>query len=463
MRLDEANQEARIWSVSDLNRNVRQTLERSYQEGVWVRGEISNFLSHRSGHVYFSLKDKGAQVRVVFLNGAGVARNLKLDNGQEVEVRGRVSLYEVRGEYQLNASQVRRKGLGELQQRFEALKAQLQAEGLFEASRKRPIPSFPRCVGVITSPQGAALQDFLQIIRRRFPGLPIRIYPAAVQGAAAAPEVVRGLQFLNRTQACEVIVVCRGGGSLEDLWAFNEESVARAVAASAIPVISAVGHEVDFSICDFVADLRAPTPSAAAELVIRPRAEFVNQLDLLGRRLEGQMQTRLQLLRSHLTQLRQHYALRQPMTLVHLKQQRVDELALRLSSILQRRLESTQARLTRLSGHYVFREPVHLLDRHRQRLSTLTDRLVQALDDEVEASERRLGAAVMQLRALDPHQVLARGYAILLDDQGRAVTDASQTKAGALVQARLHRGELELRVQAAHADEAASEAASHGQ
>jgi len=438
--------DSRILTIAELNRTVRQTLERGFSQPVWVRGEISNFLSHRSGHVYFSLKDASAQVRVVFLNGAGVARALRLDNGQEVEARGRVSLYEVRGEYQLTLSQVRRKGVGELQAKFDALKAQLLAEGLFDAARKRPLPLLPRCVGVITSPQGAALQDFLKVIRRRFPGLPLRLIPAAVQGASAAPDLVRALRYFNKHGGVEVVVLCRGGGSLEDLWAFNEESVARAVAGSIVPVISAVGHEVDFTICDFVADLRAPTPSAAAELVVRPRADFEHAVALARQRLEQRMGTRLQLLRRHLTQLSQHYGLRQPRHLVQLQQQRVDELTLRLQSALRRRVDGTRARVERLAGHYVFREPRHLLRQQRQRLAEQRQRLDDARERPVLLAHQRLSRAADQLRALDPHQVLARGYAILLDEREHAVTDHATTAPGARLRALLHRGQLDLSV-----------------
>ena len=259
-----------IWEVSDVNRAVREIVEGSLLP-FWLRGEVGSLVLHRSGHAYFTLKDTNSQLRAVFFGGAAQCAKLGVANGSMIEAFGNLTVYEVRGEYQFSARRLRLAGLGDLQRRFEEVRRRLAAEGLFDQERKRPIPVLPKRIGVVTSPTGAAIRDFLQIINRRFPNVNIRIYPCMVQGQGAAEQVARGVEFFNRTGGADVIVVTRGGGSMEDLWPFNEERLARAVAASAIPVISAVGHEIDFTICDFAADLRVPTPSAAAELVIGKR------------------------------------------------------------------------------------------------------------------------------------------------------------------------------------------------
>ena len=260
-------QEEMIWEVSDVNRNVRDIIEGTFLP-FWIRGEVGSLTLHRAGHAYLTLKDKSSQLRAVGFNCVKKCQELGVVNGTTIEAFGNLTVYEPRGEYQFSIRQMRIAGMGSLQQRFEETKRKLAAEGLFDPARKRPIPALPRRIGVITSPDGAAIRDFLQIITRRFPNVNVRIYPAAVQGEKAAAQVAKGVEFFNRTGGADVLVITRGGGSMEDLWPFNEEFLARAVAASEIPVISAIGHEIDFSICDFAADLRAPTPSAAAELVI---------------------------------------------------------------------------------------------------------------------------------------------------------------------------------------------------
>ena len=267
-----------IWSVSDVNRAVREIVEGALLP-FWMSGEIGSLTLHRSGHAYFTMKDAKSQLRAVYFGGAAVCTRLGVANGSLVEAFGNLTVYEVRGEYQFGIKQLRLAGVGGLQQRFEELRRKLAAEGLFDPEKKKPIPLLPRRIGVVTSPSGAAVRDFLQIINRRFPNVNVRIYPCAVQGAGAAEQVARGVEFFNRADGADVIVVTRGGGSMEDLWPFNEEVLARAVAASRIPVVSAVGHEIDFTICDFAADLRVPTPSAAAELVIGRREEMLRGLE----------------------------------------------------------------------------------------------------------------------------------------------------------------------------------------
>src|ERR1700690_2699228 len=308
--------ERRVWTVRALVSAVRSQLEREYSD-CWVEGEISNLRIPDSGHLYFTLKDKSAQIRVVMFRSAARLLRFRPDNGMQVVVRGRVTIYEDRGELQVSAEYVEPKGVGALQIAFEQLKAKLEAEGLFDSARKKPIPTLAMRIGLAPSPQAAALRDILNILRRRHDTASVLIFPAQMQGEAAALEVTAGIRYFNKARNVDVIIVARGGGSAEDLAAFNHEGLARAVAASEIPVISAVGHETDFTILDFVADLRAPTPSAAAELVIRSRQEVDEQLGGLYRRLEKAMRYHLLMARPNLTQLAQHGAFARMMDLLH--------------------------------------------------------------------------------------------------------------------------------------------------
>ncbi len=395
----------KVWTVSELNRAIREFLEQSFYP-FWLRGEISNLTIHRSGHVYLSLKDAHSQVSAVQFRGAAAARQLQLRDGLEVEAWGRLTVYEPRGAYQFLIERLRPCGEGALQQRFEELKRRLRAEGLFDDDRKRPIPALPRCVGVVTSPEGAAIRDFLQILGRRFANTHVRIVPAAVQGQTAAAEIAAGIRYLDQTRACDVIIVTRGGGSLEDLWPFNEEVVARAIAAAELPVISAVGHEVDFTIADFVADLRVPTPSAAAELVTAKKSELVERVENSRRRLRSALELRLGELRRRVERAARHPVFREPGHLVRVCQQRVDELAHRLGRAQSRLFERRQTQLERLRG---------------------------------------------RLQALDPKAVLRRGYAVLLNNAGQdpvPLTDAAAAPPGTSLRGILANGRLTLRVEA---------------
>ena len=392
---------AKTWTVSEINRLVRDVLEQSFYP-FWIAGEVSNLTIHRSGHVYFSLKDAQSQVRAVFFRGASQARDAGLESGMAIEVHGRLSVYEPRGEYQVIVERLRTKGKGDLQRRFEELKSALRDEGLFDEDRKRPIPALPARIGVVTSPQGAAVRDFLQILHRRFANVQVRVVPVAVQGAGAAKEIAAAVAWLNREDACDVIVVTRGGGSLEDLWPFNEEIVARAIAASRLPVISAVGHEVDFTIADFVADLRVATPSAAAELVIGRKSELVE-------RIAGCRE--------------------------------------RLQTILRFRLSELRRRLERSAGSYVFQEPRRLVERHQQRVDELSLRLGRVIEGDFVQRRARLERLTAQLGSMNPRRVLARGYAILTQaTTGAAVTDAATVGCGDRLRARLAAGDLDLEV-----------------
>ena len=344
----------RVWTPRELMSAVRTAVEREYGD-VWVEGEISNFRPAESGHLYFTLKDEGAQLRVVMFRTQARLLRFRPENGMHALARGRVTVYESRGELQLSAEYLEPKGAGALQVAFEQLKAKLEAEGLFDASRKKPIPGLPHRIGIVTSPQGAALRDILNILRRRHHSANALIYPAQVQGETAATEVSAGVKYFNRAKNVEVIIVARGGGSAEDLAAFNHESLARVIANSAIPVISAIGHETDFTIIDFVADLRAPTPSAAAELVIRSRQEIENQSEDLRSWLSRAMRYRLLMARQTLTEAAQHGAFARMMEGINQRQQRLDDLLYRLEKAERKLIEQHRRKWEQVSAavrHY---------------------------------------------------------------------------------------------------------------
>src|SRR5216684_688711 len=370
--------ERRVWTVRDLVAAVRSHVEREYSD-AWVEGEISNFRAPDSGHLYFTLKDGNAQIRVVMFRSAARLLRFRPADGMQVLVRGRITIYEDRGELQIAAEYIEPKGAGGLQVAFEQLKAKLEAEGLFAAERKRAIPTLPARIGIVTSPQAAALRDILNILQRRHHTANTLIYPAQVQGDAAASEVAAGVRHFSQTRSVEVIIVGRGGGSAEDLAAFNDEGLARAVAASEIPVISAVGHETDFTIVDFVADLRAPTPSAAAELVIRSRVEVEDHADALHERLSRAMRYRLLMGRQALTELAQHGAFARMMELIRQRQQKIDDLTHRLELAQRQLLEQMLRRWERISAavrHYDLRL---VLSGMRKQLENSTSALTSVM------------------------------------------------------------------------------------
>ncbi|HET9698790.1 MAG TPA: exodeoxyribonuclease VII large subunit, partial [Terriglobales bacterium] len=334
----------RIFSVRDLVSAIRTQVEREYVD-IWVEGEISNYRPAESGHLYFTLKDDASQLRVVMWRTQARLLRFKPENGLQVIARGRVTVYDQRGELQLSADYLEPKGAGALQIAFEQLKSKLAAEGLFDRDRKKPIPRLPKRIGIVTSPRGAALQDMLNVLRRRHESVGVLIFPAQVQGETAANEVSVGIRYFNKAKNADVIILARGGGSLEDLMAFNDEVLARTIAASEIPVISAVGHETDFTIADFVADLRAPTPSAAAELVIESKRLLEEQVETLHRRLSRAARYQLQQLKLQLTELAQHGAFARMREAIRRREQRVDDLTYRLA---QAERKMVQARLRRL-------------------------------------------------------------------------------------------------------------------
>ena len=431
----------RVWRVADLVSAARTALEREYTD-VWVEGEISNFRPADSGHLYFTLKDGDSQLRIVMFRSSARLLRFKPADGLAVIARGRVTIYEARGELQLSAEYLEPKGAGALQIAFEQLKAKLAAEGLFEASRKRPLPLLPRCIGIVTSPRGAAIQDMLNILRRRHASVPVLIYPTQVQGEAAASEVRAGLQYFNRARSVDVIIVARGGGSIEDLATFNDESIARTIASSTLPVISAVGHETDFTIADFVADLRAPTPSAAAEMVIESRHQLEERIAGLHQRLARGARYRLLMARQVLTEWAQHTAFARIHDTLARRQQRVDDVVYRLVRAEHSLLRAHRSRLdvagARIRHFDVRRQLAAMrrdLDSHTAALAAATRRYLLIRRGRWE----RTGA---RLEEMSPLKILDRGYALVFDSAGKLIKDAAQVGVGEDVTARLARGTI---------------------
>ena len=432
--------ERRIWRVRDLVASVRTHIEREYAD-AWVEGEISNLRAQSSGHLYFTLKDENSQISVVMFRSSARLLRFRPADGMQVVVRGRVTVYEDRGQLQINAEYVEPKGAGALQIAFEQLKAKLEAEGLFEASRKKPIPALPRVIGIVTSPQAAALRDIVHVLHRRHHTVNVLIYPAQVQGEMGARELASGVRYFNRARNVEVIVIARGGGSAEDLAAFNDEGLARVIAASNLPLISAVGHETDFTIADFVADLRAATPSAAAELVIRSRQEVEEQMARLEGRVEKAMRYRLLMGRQRLTELAQHGAFGRMMDLIRRRQQTVDDLSNRLAHAQRDLLERHRRRFETLAAvrHYDLRL---VLGGVRKELDARVAAMASAARKLLLQRRSRLEQLTSQMEALSPVAILERGYALVFDASGTLLKDADRVKAGDEIRARLARGEI---------------------
>ena len=431
----------RVWTVRDLVAAARGTLEQDYGD-AWIEGEISNFKPAESGHLYFTLKDGAAQLNIVMFRSQARLLRFRPQDGMQIVARGKVTIYEGRGQLQLIAEYLEPKGAGALQIAFEQLKARLEAEGLFRAERKKPIPALPQRIGIVTSPRTAALQDILNILRRRHHSAHVLIYPAQVQGDAAAAEVTAGILHFCREATVDVIVIARGGGSFEDLACFNDEALARAVAASAIPVISAVGHETDFTILDFVSDLRAPTPSAAAELVIRSRQEIEEELEEWHRRLGKAIRYQILIRRQALTELAQHRGFSRMMDLIHRRQQRLDDIVNRLAHGQRDILEKQRRRFEALAAavrHYDL--PMRLASTHRD-LDARVAALAAAMRSMNLQRRGRLERTTEALQALSPLAILDRGYALVFDASGKLLKDAGNVAAGSEITARLARGEI---------------------
>jgi exodeoxyribonuclease VII large subunit len=437
--------ERRVWKVRDLVGAVRSHIEREYSD-AWVEGEISNFRAPDSGHLYFTLKDGNAQIRVVMFRSSARLLRFRLADGLQVVVRGRVTVYEDRGELQISAEYIEPKGAGSLQLAFEQLKAKLEAEGLFAVERRKAIPSLPSRIGVVTSTQGAALHDILNILQRRHYSVNVLIFPAQVQGDAAALEVAAGVRYFNQHDKVDVIIVARGGGSAEDLASFNNEALARTVAASQIPVISAIGHETDFTIVDFVADLRAPTPSAAAELVIRSRQEVEDLAAALHERLARAVRYRLLMGRQALTELAQHRAFARMIEGIRQRQQRLDDLTHRMELAERQLLEQIRRRWEAISAavrHYDLRL---VLSGMRRELESRTAALAAVTRNVLLQHKVRSERLHMALASLSPLAILERGYALVFDSEGHLLKDSRRAKVGEEISARLAHGEIRAAV-----------------
>lgn len=481
----------KIYLVSEITSEIKFLVEATYPS-LWVEGEISNFNQPAtSGHFYFNLKDNNAQIRCVMWKSAHRFLRWRPKDGMKVIVNGRLTVYENRGDYQIDVRQIVPHGKGDLYAAFEQLKEKLQREGLFDPKRKRPIPMLPKKIGIITSPTGAVIRDMLNILNRRYMNLQILIFPAKVQGEEAAATLVEGLGVLNRYRDIEVLIVARGGGSIEDLWPFNEETVARAIVASRIPVISAIGHETDTTIADFAADLRAPTPSAAAELVIGKKSEFVDKVLNLSNRLHSVLHNRVLRLRNQVHLMAQHRALSGVPQGIHTYQQTVDDFAMRLRAGLNRYYQEQIRRLMQAQNQMSPAQLKHLIEVKRSKMNQAVDRMRTAWNRYHQTRTRRVFAArsglsagqlkhwievdrsklnhfvegfrrslAVQINAgrtvlagcagkldsLSPLAVLERGYSIAFDEQGNTIKQSSQTSAGQRIRVRLHQGKIKCEV-----------------
>ena len=436
----------RIWSVRDLVIDIRQQVEGGYPD-LWVEGEISNYRSASSGHIYFTLKDGEAQLPVVLFRRQATLLRFRPADGLAVLVRGRISIYETRGQLQLIAETIEPRGAGALQLAFEQIKARLLAEGLFDAARKRPLPAFPKCIGIITSPTGAVIRDIVTVARRRHARLNLLVYPATMQGATCCTTVAAGIRYFNNNPSLvDLIILARGGGSIEDLSGFNDEALARAIAASAIPIVSAIGHETDFTIADFVADLRAPTPSAAAELVTAAQHRIDERVQALAARVHRAG-------RFHLISARQRYArlssesvLNRLRDTISRRDQRIDELNLRLDAATTRRLRIAAQRVDILTERLRRQNISVRIAMAQRRLQTATERLLRISTRTISANQTRLNRATARLETLSPLAVLNRGYALVYAADGTLLRSAMETAPGQTIRARLAEGTLTAKV-----------------
>ena len=440
MHVDDSN--TAIISVADLNRRAREFIETGFPL-LWVAGEISNFTRAASGHCYFSLKDATAQVRCVFFRHKAALIDWKPENGMQVEVRALPTLYEARGDFQLTVESMRRSGLGALFEAFERLKRKLEREGLFESLRRRPIPEFPRSVGVVTSARAAALRDVLTTLARRMPDIRVVIYPTPVQGEGAGARIAEAIRAASARMETDVLIVCRGGGSMEDLWAFNEEIVARAIVDCVMPVVSGVGHETDFTIADFVADARAPTPTAAAELVSPDRSQLLVRLDVLGARLSRDIDRALNARTQHLDYLAKRLV--HPGERIETELRQVAHLANRLRSAATHALDTATWNLSGFLQR--FRGALPDIDGHITRQQALRLRLQYGQARVLEQQDARLVKLNASLVHLNPRAVLERGYSIVEKHGGQIVRSAGQVAAGEPLRLTFARGAAQARVE----------------
>ncbi|MBQ0214108.1 exodeoxyribonuclease VII large subunit [Proteus vulgaris] len=428
-----------IFTVSRLNKTVRQLLEMEMGR-IWISAEISNFTQPSSGHWYFTLKDTNAQIRAAMFRGQNSKVTFRPQHGQQVLVRATITLYEPRGDYQLIVESMQPAGDGLLQQQFELLKQKLSAEGLFDAIHKNPLPSPAKQIGVITSSTGAALHDILNILRRRDPSLPVLIYPTAVQGAEAPMQIVRAIELANRRKECDVLIVGRGGGSLEDLWAFNDERVARAIFASEIPIVSAVGHETDVTIADFIADLRAPTPSAAAELISRNKLELLRQLQSQQQRLEMAMDYYLAKKLRSITQLHHRLQQQHPHLRLARQQNALASTQQRLVSSFQRLLQAKQHQQTQLQKRLNYQEPSSQIQTLLRQQQLLIYRMRESIAQQLSRQREQFAISCSRLESVSPLATLSRGYSISEIESGEVLKNTKQVKVGDPLKTRVEDG-----------------------
>ncbi|EEU5778524.1 exodeoxyribonuclease VII large subunit [Escherichia coli] len=433
------SQSPAIFTVSRLNQTVRLLLEHEMGQ-VWISGEISNFTQPASGHWYFTLKDDTAQVRCAMFRNSNRRVTFRPQHGQQVLVRANITLYEPRGDYQIIVESMQPAGEGLLQQKYEQLKAKLQAEGLFELQYKKSLPSPAHCVGVITSKTGAALHDILHVLKRRDPSLPVIIYPTAVQGDDAPGQIVRAIELANLRNECDVLIVGRGGGSLEDLWSFNDERVARAIFASRIPVVSAVGHETDITIADFIADLRAPTPSAAAEMVSRNQQELLRQIQSVQQRLGMAMDYFLANRTRRFTLLHHRLQQQHPQLRLARQQTALERLQQRMNLAIDSQIKRTNKRQVRLLQRLNQQNPQPRIHRVQSRIQHLEHRLAEHVHSRLSAMRERFGNAVTHLEAVSPLSTLARGYSVTTVTDGKVLKKVKQVKTGDVMTTRLEDG-----------------------
>lgn len=434
-----------IFTVSRLNQTVRLLLEKEMGQ-VWICGEISNFSQPSSGHWYFTLKDTTAQVRCAMFRNSNNRVTFRPQNGQQVVVRANMTLYEPRGDYQIIVESMQPDGAGLLQQQYEQLKQRLLEEGLFSPSYKQPLPSPARQLGLITSKTGAALHDVLQVLQRRDPSLPVIIYPTAVQGVDAPLQIVRAIEMANLRHECDVLIVGRGGGSLEDLWSFNDERVARAIFASKIPIVSAVGHETDITIADFVADLRAPTPSAAAEMVSRNQTELLRQLQAQQQRMEMAMDYYLAQCSQQITRLQHRLGQQHPQLRLARQQNLLERLRQRLLTATENHIRRGTQQQQRLASRLNQQQPQQRIHRAQSQLLQLEHRLTQLVSAQLSESKQRFGSAIAQLEGVSPLATLARGYSVTTADDGKVLKKTGQVKSGDKLTTRLDDGWVESQV-----------------
>ena len=440
-----------IYSVSGLNRSVADLLEAEYA-WIWVEGEISNLAQPASGHIYFSLKDHSAQVSCAMFKGRNRTLKFQPENGNQVLVRAKVSLYQPRGNYQLIVDRMEEAGDGALRRQFEQLKAKLVAEGLFDETRKLEIPELPECISIITSKTGAAIHDVLSVIERRFPSIPVKLFPVPVQGTEAAPAICNAIKLIgdqanNGQLSCDVILLVRGGGSLEDLWSFNEESVARAIAECPIPIVSGVGHEVDVTIADYVADIRAATPTAAAETVTPDQSSWAQSFDWHQQRLQQLVSDKIERHQEQVQWIHRRLQTQHPENQIRSSEEKTAELIKRLIRASRVTLNYSHNKLLTTNAQLQTHNPKKLLKQQQQSVNYLTSRLQQASFNSYSKKTSQLSNVVRTLNAISPLQTLERGYSITLNSKGKTVTSIEQVKSGDVIETRLHNGRIISRVE----------------